>query len=369
MEISTTHLPARWQLILSIARKDIITILNHPYHLISLFVPLFVSLVFLVLMPALSSSDTIRVLIYDEGSSKLPDQLALLEDMEIERVGTATAVLEQLTGDVVAGIVLPSGFDTAVSNGRSPELTIYLNSEARSSSIAKFQRFFVEETAALRDPAPAVQLNWEARQPGSNEMVPFSIEKFLFTTMALLTTGVVTCSTLPHLLHEEKENGTLHALLSSPATQADILMGKGISTFTLTMIVILVVSLLNQGFVGSWSITLTAIMLTTLFMIGLGLLLGLLMHKNQVKAAASIAVLVITMPSWFSATTIESLAPVTRLILRLIPTQYMVEALNHSLNGRSWAASGSSLLILLTWTVGIYLVLVWQLRRTGLHNQ
>jgi hypothetical protein len=52
MEISTTHLPARWQLILSIARKDIVTILNHPYHLISLFLPLFISLVFLFLMPA-----------------------------------------------------------------------------------------------------------------------------------------------------------------------------------------------------------------------------------------------------------------------------------------------------------------------------
>jgi len=366
METSIAHLPARWQLILSIARKDIITILNHPYHLISLFVPLFISLVFLVLMPALSNSDMIRVLVYDEGNSTLPEQLALLEDMEIERVGSATAVQEQLTGDAVAGVILPSGFDTAVANGRSPELTIYLNSDARSSSIATFQRFFVEETAALRDAAPAAQINWEARQLGGSEMVPFSIEKFLFTTMALLTTGIITCSNLPHLLHEEKENGTLQALLGSPATQADILMGKGISAFALTMVVILVVSLLNQGFVGSWSITFTAIMLTTLFMVGLGLLLGLLMHKNQVKAATSIAVLVIAMPSWFSATSFDGLAPVTRFILRAIPTQYMVEALNHSLNGRSWAASSSSLLILLAWAVGIHLVLVWHLRRTGL---
>lgn len=366
METPITHLPARWQLILSIARKDIITILNHPYHLISLFVPLFVSLVFMVLMPAVFNNDTIRVLIYDEGNSKLPEQLALLEDMEIERVGSATAVLEQLAGDMVAGIVLPSGFDTAVANGRSPELTIYLNSDARSSSIAKFQRFFVEETAALRNPAPAAQINWEPYQPGDSEMVPFSIENFLFTTIVLLTTGIVTCGNLPPLLHEEKENGTLQVLLSSPASQSDVLMGKVVSAFTLTMIVVLMVALLNQGFVGSWDITFTAIMLTTLFMIGLGLLLGLLMHKNQVKAATSIAVLLAAMPSWFSATSPESLPSVTRFILRAIPTQYMVEALNHSLNGRSWAATSSSLLILLAWTIGIYLILVWHLQRKGL---
>lgn len=115
MEISTVHLPARWQLVLSIARKDIVTILHHPYHLISLLMPLFVSLVFLVLLPTLSGNDTIRVLVYDAGSSQLPDRLALLENVAVERVESETAVLEQLKGDVVAGVVLPQGFDTAVA--------------------------------------------------------------------------------------------------------------------------------------------------------------------------------------------------------------------------------------------------------------
>lgn len=366
MEISTIRLPARWQLILSIARKDIITVLNHPYHVISLVMPLFISLVFLVLMPALFDNDTIRVIVYDEGNSNLPEQLGLVENVKIERVGSATAVLEQLTGDVVAGVILPPGFDTAVANGVSPELTIYLNSEARSSSIAKFQRFMVEETAFLQNPTPAAQISWEERQPGGSEMTPFSIENFLFTTMALLTTGIVTCSSLPHLLHEEKEKGTLHALLSSPASQADVLIGKGVAAFTLTTVVVLLIAWLNQGFVGSWGITAVAIMLTTLFMIGLGLLLGLLMHSNQAKAAASISVMIAALPSWFSATSLEALTPVTRFILRAIPTQHLVEALNQSLNGRSWLATSGNLAILLTWTVGIYLILIWYLRRTNL---
>ncbi len=366
MSSSTVPLPARWQLILSLARKDVITVLNHPYHLISLFMPLFVSLVFQVLIPTFDSNDLIRVVIFDEGSSILPEQLALLEDVEIERVESATAVTEQLTGEVVAGIILPAEFDTAVTNGSSPQITIYLNNEARSSNIAKFQRFFEEETAALRDPIPAAQINWELRQPGGNKLVPFSLENFLFTTMALLTTGVVTCSSLPHLLQEEKENGTLQALLSSPVSQADVLIGKGISAFALTMTVVLVVALLNHGFGGNWSVTYTAISLTTLFMIGLGLLLGLLMHKNQTKAATSIAVIVAALPSWFSATSLETLPTVTRIILRAIPTQHLVEALNQSLNGHSWAAASSSLLILLAWVIGMYLILVWRLRHKGL---
>ena len=366
MSTLASRSPAHWRLILSIARKDVITILNHPYHVISLVIPLFVSLVFLVLMPSLNGIDTIRVVLYDQGNSELPARLATLEDVSIERVGSETAVLNELTGDVVAGIILPSDFDTAVANGASPPLTIYLNSEARSSSVAEFQRLFVEETAAMRDPVPAAAIDWEERQPGGNELTPFSIESFLFITLALLSTGIVTCSTLPHLLHEERENGTWQALLNSPASQADLLIGKGVSAFSLTMIVVLIVALLNEGFVGSWGITVLAIMLTTLFMIGLGLLLGLLMHKNPAKAVTSMVVMIAALPSWFSATSLESLTPTTRFVLRAIPTQHMVEALNQSLNGRSWAAAGSSLLILLAWTVAIYLALVWQVRRTNL---
>ncbi len=364
MEISTVHLPARWQLIRSIARKDIVTILNHPYHLISLLMPLFVSLVFLVLLPTLSGNDTIQVVLYDAGSSQLPDRLALLENVAVERVASETAVLEQLTGDVVAGVVLPPGFDTAVANGGSPELTIYLNSAARSSNIAQFQRFFVEETAALRHPIPAAQINWVERQPGGSEMAPLSIESFLFITMVLLTTGITTCSSLPHLLHEEQENGTLQALLSSPATRADMLIGKGGAAFSLTMVIVLVIAMLNDGFVGSWGITAVAIMFTTLFMIGVGLLLGQRLHHSQAKATAVIAVMVAALPSWFATTSLESLTPLTRLVLRAIPTQHLVEALNQSLNGRSWAAASSSLLILLACTVGIYLILAWHLRRS-----
>jgi ABC-2 type transport system permease protein len=369
MELSTVHLPARWQLVLSIARKDIVTILNHPYHLVSLLMPLFVSLVFLVLLPTLSGNDTIRVVLYDAGSSQLPGQLALLENVAVERVESETAVLEQLTGDVVAGVVLPPGFDTVVANGGSPELTIYLNSAARSAHIAQFQRFFVEETAALRHPIPPAQINWAERQPGGSQVAPLSIKSFLFITIALLTTGLTTCTNLPLLLHEEQENGTLQALLSTAATRVDMLLGKMIATFSLTMVIILAVALLNDGFVGSWGITAVAIMLTTVFMLGVGLLLGLTMHSNLAKAAAGIAVIIAALPSWFATTSLENLTPLTRLILRLIPTQHLVEALNQSLNGRSWAAASSSLTILVSYMVGIYLILAWHLRRSALGNR
>jgi hypothetical protein len=40
---------ARWRLIIAIMYKELITILHHPYHLVSLLMPLFVSGIFLFL--------------------------------------------------------------------------------------------------------------------------------------------------------------------------------------------------------------------------------------------------------------------------------------------------------------------------------
>lgn len=354
---------ARWRLISAIIYKEILTILHHPYHLISLLMPLFVSVVFLFLVPTLDRIDTIEVMIVDQGSSSLPAALAALPDLSVIEVDSETTLFEAVDDRATAGFIIPAGFDTAVAHGETPTLTVYLNSDARSSSIAKFQRFFVEETAALRDPSPPAHINWQERHLEGSITPEFSISGFLFTTLILLSVSIITCSTIPHLVQEEREQGTLQAVLASPASLVDSLIGKGLTAFILTMSLALIVSLMNDGFVGNWPLTAAAIVSVTLFMIGLGLFLGLNMHKNRIKAAATAAVMIAALPSWFAVTPIESLAPIPALILRAIPTQYFVAALRHSLNSQPWGSAAADLLIILVWTVVIYLLLGWRVRQ------
>lgn len=365
MDIVVRKPLARWRLILAIVYKEMLTILHHPYHLISLLMPLFVSVVFLFLIPTLDRIDTIEVVIIDQGSSSLPAALAALPDLSIIEVDSETTLFEAVDNQATAGFIIPAGFDTAVANGQAPELTVYLNSEARSSSIAKFQRYFVEETAALRDPSPPARINWQDRHPGDSTTPEFATSGFLFTTLILLSVSIITCSTIPHLVQEEREQGTLQAVLASPASLVDSLIGKGLTAFILTMSLALIVSLMNDGFVGNWPLTAAAIVSVTLFMIGLGLFLGLNMHKNRIKAVATAVVMIAALPSWFAITPIESLAPIPALILRAIPTQYFVAALKQSLNGQPWSSAAADLLIIFVWAVVIYLLLGWKVRQLG----
>ncbi len=345
--------------------KEALTILHHPYHLVSLLIPLFVSLVFLFLIPTMNESDTIEVVMVDQGASRLPAALQARPNILLTLVESETAVFEALDGQATAGLILPDGFDTAVIAGNAPELTIYLNSEARNSSIAKFQRYFVEETAALRDPSPLAQISWQERSPGGGTTPEFTLANFFFIVLTLLSVSVTTCSIVPHLVQDEQEQGTLQALLASPASLVDSLTGKALAVFILTMMVIVAISLMNGGFSGNWPITAVAILITAVLMIGIGLLLGLGTQKSQGKAAASAVVMIAAIPSWFAVTPIESLAPIPALILRAIPTQYFVATLNQSLSGHDWSASASNFAVLLAWTAVIYLLLGWRVQKLG----
>lgn len=357
-------LPARWQLMLTLVRKDLLTILYHPYHLISLLVPLFISIVFLFLIPSLDSLETIEVVLFDAGSSLLPEALETIPELSITRVGSATAVSQALNDQATAGLVIPEGFDTAVATGQSPELTIYLNSGARSSNIAQAQRLLAETIASLRNPAPAAQITWAEQQPhGAVPGFP-SIENYLFTAMILLSIALVGCSLLPQLLHEEQEKGALQALNASPVTLTDSVLGKLIACLLLTWLLVGIISLIHQGGDGHWQITAVAILLCSFLVLGIGLFFSLVLpKKSRGKATYSVAILLLAIPSWFAVSPIDRLPDLVAFLLRLIPTHYFVTALDYSLAGQSWQAAGSSLLILAACTAVVYLLVGWRLSR------
>ena len=366
METSAIQLPARWQLIAAITRKELAMVLYHPYHLISLLIPLFMSIVLLFLIPSLDSLDTIEIVLFDEGNSQLPAVLDAQPEVSVRLVGTETAVFEGLSEQATVGLIIPQGFDTAVASNRSPQLTVYLNSEARSSNIAEAKRLLVETIASLREPAPAAQITWTEQQPGETGPNSFSIESYLFTTMVLLSIAIVGTSILPQLLQEEREQGALLSLVATPVTLIDSMLGKLIASLLLTWLLVGFVLVIHRGWQGNRAITAVAILLCSFLVLGIGLLFGLMLDKkSRSKATGSVLILLLAMPSWFSVSPIDRLPDAVALILRLIPTQYFVTTLNFSLAGQSWQAASSSLIILGLSTAVVYLFVGWRLSQNN----
>ena len=89
-------------------------------------------------------------------------------------------------------------------------------------------------------------------------------------TFALIATYVQCC-----LIAEEKEKNTLRGLMLSPASTAEILGGKSLLSFVLTMAILLASALLAGYNPPNVGVIAVAFALSALFYIAIGTLLGL----------------------------------------------------------------------------------------------
>ncbi|WP_338653650.1 MULTISPECIES: ABC transporter permease [Sporosarcina] len=89
------------------------------------------------------------------------------------------------------------------------------------------------------------------------------------------------------LIAEEKEKNTLRGLMLSPASTLEILSGKSLLSLIATMMIIIIGAMLSGYKSDNVVIIASAILLTSLFFIGLGTLLGLL-AKSVMEASVII---------------------------------------------------------------------------------
>lgn len=103
-----------------------------------------------------------------------------------------------------------------------------------------------------------------------------------------LTLSIVTAFVQCAIIAEEKEKNTLRGLMLSPATIPEILGGKSLVTFILTIITLVLCAMLTGYEAANLGIIAIAIIISTLFYIALGTLMGLL---SRTVMEASIVIL------------------------------------------------------------------------------
>ncbi|WP_262174623.1 ABC transporter permease [Saccharococcus sp. Marseille-Q5394] len=106
-----------------------------------------------------------------------------------------------------------------------------------------------------------------------------------------MTFGMVAAFVQCCLIAEEKEKNTLRGLMLSPASTADILGGKSLLTFIMTMVVVFFTIYLAEYKPANFVIIAAAIVLSSFFYIALGTLLGL--YSKSVLEASVIVMPVI----------------------------------------------------------------------------
>jgi ABC-2 type transport system permease protein len=167
------------------------------------------------------------------------------------------------------------------------------------------------------------------------------------------------------MLVEEKEQHTLKAVLSAPLSYADLVVGKGIAGLMCALLCGAITLALNDGLTGNVCLTGLVLLLTSVFLVEVGLLLGSLFDSLATLNVWSFVALVpLTLPAVVVPATNLGLLDVGtgERVLHLIPTYYAVDAVLRTVSGTAsvravgidLAVLSASALVLLAVTLALH---------------
>ena len=315
------------RVVAAIARKDIVDAIRNRYLLFALLTPLMVAILLRMLQPGINSLTTVTLVVHDPGNSQMISELRAAPRMKLIEATSADAVAAEVEkNDATGGITLPATFDADIAAGKQPQLTIYLNQSKGAIQQAALRQLVERQVMSLRKQPPPVTAVWidVGKAEDRRGVGVFNLDQIMLPLLLLLVFAMAGALVVPLLLVEEKEKHTLDFLLTSPASQAEIITGKALTGVVYSSLIAGVLLVLNQRLIGNWPLTLLTVFLGLLLVVGVGLLMGALFKNSmQVNTWASGVLLLLMAPSFPSM----GLPSAVETAGRLVPTHYFVEAL------------------------------------------
>ncbi len=350
--------------VLVITWKDILDAIRNRYLLLSLILPIGLSLMFQLIFGGAANTGTFRVAVYDPDGSRLTENLRTADAVTLVRVGSLEELNEEAAGDAVGGIIIPCNFDADVDSGKKPELTVFLNIHKGGGELAAFRDILYQQVWAMSQAGAPVRITIQ-EAPASDGRIReegFRMDYYLLVMFLVMSLTMTGSFVVPLLLVEEKEKHTMDFLLVAPVTPAEIAAGKAVTGLVYSLLSAGVLILLNQGFSGTWPVTILAVVLGALFLVMAGLLMGSLLHTMmQINTWSTVVMMILLAPSWLSV--LQPPAPIDTVI-RLIPTFYLVEILNKSLTGDvSFSYGALRLGLIAVCTLALFGAVIWVMRR------
>jgi len=211
-----------------------------------------------------------RLGIVDEAGSGVAVAMADVDGIETTLVETEeglTALVE--SNDLDAGLVLPPGFDAQIQAGEQPPLQFFVGGESLASNRLILAVTTLDAVRAVEGSTPPVDVvvvsTGDPVLPMSSRMMP------LLVLFALLIAGVFVPA---FSIVQERESGTMTAMLVSPARGVDVLAAKAMMGMVLATLMALVTLWLNDALGSQPLALLLSIGVGAIMLAEVGLLFG-----------------------------------------------------------------------------------------------
>ncbi len=354
----TSHVRLVWAL----AAKDIVDAVKTRATLGTIIIALLMIAFYRYYPLLLSGGDELNVLVYAESDSELMMALERSPGLAVYAYDSRERLLEVFRGadEVELALVIP---DTAVARQQSgAPVTIdgYLMYWVAPAERAAIKAMVEEELSA--------QLGVPVTLKLSGNDVYFDAGTFFFafaaTTALLFVALIIGISLIPNLMVEEKQTRTLDALRVSPAGAAHLVAGKALAGLFYGLLGTGVALIAFRYLILRWDLAILAAVLATLFMVGIGLLLGSYVNvRAQLQLVAWFIVIPLLIPVILVA--LEGLVPSGVVsVLNWIPTVLMAKIFRLSLTpNATFAHYGAALIVSAAATLALFGLVVWVVQR------
>jgi ABC-2 type transport system permease protein len=284
-------LPRAWQVL----RKDLRLGPRSPIVLWALLLPVLLTVLVRGVFGDLFSDEPTLGLV-DEGRSEMTATAVGVPGVEVT-LPEDRAALEAAVdaGRLDGGLILPHGFDDAVRDGRRPPLELWVSGDSLPADRAVLTLAVLGMVRDLAGDEAAVAV--ELVEVGE---VGLPLDLRLLPLLVLYAVAIPGGMIPAASLVQEKEHGTLQAVLTTPTTVGEVLAAKGLFGVVLGVVAGLVTLALNDAFGAAPIAVVLAVALGAVMMAELGLLLGAWARDtNTLFAAWKAAGLVVFLPAVF----------------------------------------------------------------------
>jgi ABC-2 type transport system permease protein len=210
-----------------------------------------------------------RLGVVDYGDSELTAAVQELDGLEVSIFEDEVLMKELVeSNDLDGGIVLPADFDDELRADERPEMGFWLGGESLASSrlvLSVTAIDLIREVEGAEAPITVVE-----NILGEEDAVPLSDRLISFVVFYALIIGALYVPAMS--LVEERENGTLSALLVSPVKLGEVMWAKGIFGIVLGAVLTVVTLALN----GAWEAMSPGLVIAIVLGAVMSMLIGLL---------------------------------------------------------------------------------------------
>jgi ABC-2 type transport system permease protein len=358
---SKDRLISSFSIIWTIAWKDVIDALRNKV-VTSTIIMLTLLLITPKLLPYIfEPPQTITIPVYDLGESSLTSSLRAEEGIEILNIRSELEFDQILCGGInpLVGITLPVDFDIGIENTETVDIQGFVCWSKRHR--VEDQTATLENVLSQLIKQPVkIHLEGNYTYPPSVGALPLSLAT-LNSIVLILLMGLFLISSL---ILEEKEAKTIHALLVSPASISQVVIGKALAGAFYILVTAALMFTISWSEVTHWGIVALFVFGGGMLSIAVGLVLGSFFEKQQDIVGWMTVILVLFVGTIFLRMIGLELPLMIDAILPWLPsvalTEICLAAFSENVN---WGRVLLDLGILLVVSLPLYLLVIWKIKR------